>query len=114
MTIEFALAEDRNLLSTSLAVNGRCVFDAKLSEVPPVTVRQARAREDELLDHATYFARRSPSTWRDPVAWLDDYIASREEKIIDRVTEIRKILRMIEGHTRNASIAKRVRSRARK
>jgi hypothetical protein len=79
-----------------------------------VSVCQAKARDDELLDHASYFARRSPGTWHDPVAWLDDYIASREEKLIDRVTEIRKILRMIEGHARNATIAKSVRTRVRK
>ena len=113
-TIEFALAEDHDFLRARLAVNGTRVFDAELSEVPPVTVRQAKAREDELLDHATYFARRSPRTWRNPVAWLDDYIASREEKIVDRITEIRKILRVIDGHVRNASVAKNVRSRVRK
>ncbi len=111
---KFALVENHNILHSSLDVNGRRVFEIGQKQVPPVVVRHERAREHELLDHATYWARRSPKTWRNPMAWLDDYIASREEKVVDRVADIRKLLRTIEGLARNANIARSAKSLLRK
>lgn len=113
-TIRFELAEDGNSLSACLVVNGTCVFDAKLSEVPPMSVRVGKANEHELVDNATYFARRSPSTWQSPAAWIAEYAATRQDKVIDCVAAIRKNLRMIERHALNTSIAKNARSRLRK
>lgn len=112
--IEFAFADDGNSLNARLVVNGTCVFDAKLTEVPSMNVSLGKANEDELVDNATYFARRSPTTWQNPAAWLAEYAASRQENIIDCLSEIRKNLRMIERHALNTSVSKNARSRVRK
>ena len=113
-TIQFSLDEEDHSLQAVLKVNGTRLVDVDVQQVPTVIVRHPKAQEDELLDHATYWARRSPKTWSDPATWLDDYIASREEKLMNRIADIRRLLRAMEAHARNANVAKLAQSRLRK